>query len=390
MNKIKFILIVFALIAFNTAKAQLPFGDSAWVLQTALSDEFDSSAVKLNKWFPNWWPGDSIFNGAEVSTRANLISTGTTLQIRADTLDSINGGNYYVSDPTRLLYGYNVAGHGLTYAYSGGVICSNHLSYKYGYFEFRMKMPSNYYGPWPGPWVLGRTTTPTAVHSGEIDIAENSGFQSFMGNVVGNNYHGGLLLPPDTVWNTWHRGTETIVLPPGDSLSGAFHKYAMQWDSVRVTWYFDDKPTFELYDPSGFLISHNYSNLIINQCVDPARVRLPSDWVTNQPPNVQGLHYNIADQPTRWPQILEIDYARYYTLQADCNTNATICAPANYDRKVKQSISTNPGCSPSFSPSTPTTSYALRATESILIDVNATIEPTGGAYFMAEVVPCPQ
>ncbi len=388
MHKLKFILIVFAFITSNTTKAQVvtpsvPFGDPAWVFKPDLSDEFDSSAVKLNKWFPNWWPGDSIFNGAEVSTRANLISTDTTLQIRAD---SLRNGHYYVSDPNRLRYGYNVAGQGLTYAYSGGVICSNHLSYKYGYFEFRMKMPSNYYGPWPGPWVLGRTSTT----SGEIDIAENSGSQSFIGNVIGNNYHGGLLVPPDTVWNTWHRGTETIVLPPGDSLSGAFHKYAMQWDSVRVTWYFDDVPTFELYDPSGFLISHNYSNLIINQCVDPAFVRLPSDWVTNRPYNEQGIHSNDPRQPTRWPQILEIDYARYYKLGTDCTQDTVLCAAANYDRKVKRSISTNPACSPSFSPSTSTTSCVLRATESILIDVNATIEPTGGAYFMAEIIPCPE
>ncbi len=383
MNKLKFILIVFALLAANAAKAQapppLPFGDSAWVLQTALSDEFDSSALDQSKWFPHWWGGGDIFNGADKCFPINVIPADTTLKFKADVLVP----NYYESDPNKIVTGYNFPGQGMTFAYQGSVIMSHTAPYKFGYFEFYIKMPSKHSPSWPGPWVFG--SSPYNYYN-ELDIAENNGKQTFDGNVVGNNYHNAIVVAGDTTW--WNGGHEAVVLPPGDSLSGGFHKYSIEWNPERATWYFDDVPTFELFDITHASIPQNYTGVIMNHNVDPAYAALPSDWDIGP----YGLPLNDVKTPVSWPQYMEVDYVRYYKLETtDCiAVNTSVCAVTDYDRKVKKNISTNTGCSPDYSPTSKAASYHLRATESILLDEGVKIEPNGmGAYFTAEVMPCP-
>lgn len=373
MKKIKYLIIVLVTLFCKQADAQLPFGDSAWVLQTALSDEFDTTAVRTHKWYTNWWGGGQIFNGAEINYASNITLNGSTLKIKADTLET----NYYEPDTNKLVPSYHYPGQGLTFAYQGGVIFSKTESYKFGYFEYYAKFPSKYYSSWPGPWLIGISD---GNYYNELDIAENNGEQTFFGNVVGNNYHVSNVSSSSSA--VWNGSNGAVVLPAGDSLSGGFHKFALQWDKERVTWYFDDMPTFELYDPTGTKIPQNNTSVIINYCVDPAFAFLPADWKSS-------INWRPSS-PTKWPQYLELDYSRYYKLQTDCNTDAVLCTPAGYDRKVKKSISTNVSCTPTYSPTTQAASYHLRATDYILINEGTTIDPSGTGYFEAEVMPCPQ
>ena len=94
----------------------------------------------------------------------------------------------------------------------------------------------------------------------------------------------------------------------------------------------------------------------------------------------------------------EIDYMRYYKLTAAnsiCTTVATnLCSLSSYYRKVYKSITTNNTCSLNINPGTWNSSYTLRATDYVLLDVptggnSITINPTGTGYFAIDIVPCP-
>ncbi len=79
----------------------------------------------------------------------------------------------------------------------------------------------------------------------------------------------------------------------------------------------------------------------------------------------------------------------------ECSSASTICTPSDYNRKVKQTITTNSACSPDYSPTTTAGSYTLRATESITIAAptgsnSVTINPTVSGYFAIQTMDCPQ
>jgi hypothetical protein len=382
MKKLKWLIALCTLIVCNDFNAQSPADDAGWIIQANLSDEFDTTALRTYKWNNNYWNWTTIANGAEINYPANLLFNGSTLKIKADTL----APNYFESDTNKLVYGFNSPGQGLTYAYQGGVVQSKAASYTFGYIEISAKFPSRKYSLWPAFWLFNGSCTPGSKFLNESDIAENYAEISYSGNKVGNFYH-----ISDTTCNypdAINGGVEAIVLPSTDSLSGAFHKFALQWDPHRMVYYFDGIPTLSIYNTNGTGIPQNGMFLFLNFCVDPAHAFLPADWngedVFGNPP----VHGNKA--PTRWPQYFEIEYLRYYKLTADCSTNATICVPADYDRKVKQTIVTNSACTPTYNPSTAAGSYTLRATDYVLIDEGITIDPTGTGYFMIETMACPQ
>ncbi len=382
MRKYKYAFVLFALTAFKTIYAQKPANDAAWILQSSLSDEFDTTALRAYKWNPTWW-GGNIFNGAEISKPTNVIFNGSTLKIKADTLSL----NYFESDTTKLVYGFNSPNQGLTFAYQGGVLQSSAATYKFGYLEFYAKFPSKKWPLWMGFWLFGSSGVPGSKYLNEIDITENDGPKTFAGNFVGNNYH-----ISDTT-NDYNKATnfssQTAVLAPGDSLSGAFHKYAFEWDPDKMIFYFDGQPTLIVNDTTGKLIPQNPMLLIINFCIDPWYAYLPADW--NNPKIFGNPTIHGDRRPTKWHQYFEVEYVRYYKLTTDCGTALNnMCTPAGYDRKVKKSISTDNICTPTFSPSNEASSYVLRATDYILLNEGTTINPSGTGYFAMETMACPQ
>ena len=379
MHKLNYLITLLTLFVCNVAKAQFPNNDAAWVPQTSLSDEFDSTAVKLNKWNTNYWGSSDISNGAEINYASNLLSNSSTLKIKADTLKP-NVTRAWGTFPD---YGYGTSGQPLTFAYQGGVIQSKTSNYKFGYVEISAKFPSKKYSLWPAFWLMSSDCNTSGAHFlNEIDIAENGAVQSFQGNHVGNNYHIG-----DTTCNydyAINNGFDVSVLADGDSLSGVMHTYALEWDPHSVTWYFDGKPTSQLYSATGAGLPQNGMGLLLNFCIQPQYAFLPANW-NGAPVTPHGNNL-----PTKWPQTFEIDYVHYYKLVSDCSTDAVICSASIYDRKVKKTISTNTACTPTYSPSTAANSFTLRATDYILLNAGFTSSPTGTGYFAAETLACPQ
>lgn len=380
------------------AKAQLPVNDASWHLHPGMSDEFNAANINTALWDTtyNFWTGSvlsNVANGAEWDFSSNLIMTGTTLKIKADTL-SPNHVSTWGNFPD---YGYGTTGQSLTYAYQGGVIKSKDAPldtlYSFGYVEIRAKFPSKKYNPWPAFWL---NSISDDNYYNEIDIAENNSLESFKGYQVGNNAW--VNNSGDDPFCCGHNTFAIAnVLPSTDSLKGAFHKFAVEWNSTGITYYFDDVPTTTVYDPTGVYIPQNPMRVFLNFCVWPWAAAdgvpghghgpiLPADW--------NGLLSGVlphGNETNRlWPQYFEIDYFHYYTLGKDCSTNLTnLCTPGGYDRKVKKSIATDNTCTPTFNPSTAAGSYTLRATDYVLLDVGTVIDPSGTGYFVVETMGCP-
>lgn len=382
----KNVFVIFELLIFlQIAKGQIPSNDSAWVKQTTLSDEFNESyldTVNLwthaNFWWPFadvGWPGD----GASLNYTHNVIMTGTTLKLKLDTLS-----------PNVLEKNY--CGDSVYYAYQGERIWSKTASYKYGWLEISAKYPIGYYAPWVAFWLwnandsgsVGNCSNPPPFFYNEIDIAENGGWDSRHKN-TGTNIHVNTAIPP---CGTWFSGADvtddilSIINTPGDTTS--FHKYSVQWDTTKTVYYIDNVPVRTLTDT----LPHYGMFAILEIKADPWNIILPSNWSDT----VGGCYHTYAydTSGTGFPNYLQVDYMRYYKLIGDCNTALTLCTPNDYDRKVKKSITTNNSCTPTFNPSTWNSSYTLRATDYVTLDVGTTINPTGTGYFAIDILPCPQ
>jgi hypothetical protein len=265
---------------------------------------------------------------------------------------------------------------------------SQSTSYKYGYLEIYAKYPSKKFSLWPAFWIQG-SDCGTSHYVNEVDIAESVALQSFQGNHIGNNFyitdsHCGY----DSIEHSQYDYPDYLsnIVLPVDSLSGGFHKFALNWNPNNFTYLFDDSPTWSINDASGHSVPQNGLHVFLNFCIEPGRALLPANWIGVTPPALEPKH-----TPTKWPQHFEIDYFRYYKLGTECSSAQSVCTPSNYNRKVKQTITVGGGaCSPTYNANTWNSSYTLRATDYVLLDAGTTISPTGTGYFAIETLACPQ
>ncbi len=342
-------LIIHFMLAPNN-KAQIPVNDPAWIKDTALSDDFGGTSLKTYKWYA-WDSGYQhglglLFNRPY---HKDIVISGGTLKIKADTLD-----------PNRTY-------SGTTYHYQGGQIDSKSPSFKYGYLEISAKYPIGNVFYWPGFWVWGQgSCTPGDEWYSEIDIAENQDSGSFNGHLYDTNLYSSD--PGSCSGGITHLAFIT-GLPRLDSI---FHKYAVQWDYDKVTFYFDDLPVRSV--PNSVVPTSHYSlTLILDFYIIP--------WVHKL------LHMPAATY--------EIDYFNYYKLNTDCDNALTISNPgtdyykATSPRAIKKSITTETvgGASPTFNLSD---SCTLRATDYILLGAGTTINGNGTGQFSAIITPCPK
>ena len=113
---------------------------------------------------------------------------------------------------------------------SGSINTKNKVSWKYGRFEVRAKLPQGS-GIWPALWMLGvdkiKINWPKC---GEIDIME------FIGKTPGTIY--GTLHYADTLTNI-HQSKQGKVKVL--NLHDDFHIYAADWDSTKIVLSVDDK-----------------------------------------------------------------------------------------------------------------------------------------------------
>ena len=378
LRKLQYIFIALIMLTgIQKIKAQLASNDSAWVIQSSLSDDFTGSRVDSTKWdtaycYYNNSTCYNVANGAEWDFGRNDSVAGGYLYIKADTLKS-NKVAAWGTWPYG--YGYGDTLQSLTYAYQGGVVHSVNPSYGHGYAEISAKYPSNKYPLWPAFWVQNGSSS----FYNEIDIAENAASQSYAGNQVQNNYW-----VDKTSGNVGTTHTQIYNLPV-TALADSFHTFSAEWDTLMINYYFDGKLLRTVNQGTTDSVPQHGMYLFMNFCVDPWAAKLPSNWT-----NLSGQY----KPPTHWPQHFIIDYLHYYKLSGGnthCSNALTLTDPINYNRAVYSTINTGGGSNTAtFSPADWNHSYTLRATNYIELDAGTTINPSGTTgYFAIQIMGCP-
>ncbi len=271
--------------------AQSPIKDNNWQLNSAMSDEFNGTSLNTSLWqaldcyslIGCNWGGSSAFSSQNVS-----VSNGV-LHLKCDG-PSTQG---YCFNYPPLTVGYKTAG-----------IWSLNFNYYYGYIEIYAILPGfvNVNGNahadkfWPALWTYHQIFSGgTEIDHDEIDIMDECCSIYKDAKTTGSGYS-------DSVAGVGVFQYKTSSTP----LCLNYHKYAVEWNTDRMKFYFDDNPYLQIYKP----ISMN-----------PMRAVLDFQLMADQD-NSGNVYPFYSGTP--FPQYLNIDYFRYYQLKKDCNTDAII------------------------------------------------------------------
>ncbi|WP_181373060.1 family 16 glycosylhydrolase [Massilia glaciei] len=248
------------------------FGQQCPSLTPVFADEFNGTAVDLNKWemqigdgcsygLCGWGNGELQSYQAANATVANGLLTITAKKQRV-------GSKSYTSARMRTL---NRPGGG---------------QWKHGRFEARIKTPKGS-GMWSAFWMLPANTTVGWPASGEIDIQEATGQKSMFH--LGSIHYGSS--------NTNHQFLTSHIYKQPDSWADAFHVYSVVWSPNKISWYIDDvlyatKTPSDMANPADWTFENYQYYLILNMAVG-------------------GTLGGTVDA-TALPQTLQADYVRVY------------------------------------------------------------------------------
>jgi len=159
------------------------------------------------------------------------------------------------------------------YQYTSGMVTTYHsFAQEYGYFEMSAQLPAGQ-GLWPAFWLM-----PTdGSWPPELDIMEVLGKDpSKLYTTVHTN---------ETGSHTMSSQGETVA-----DMSSGYHKYAVDWEADKITFYFDGKQVYQVDTPADM---HKPMYMIANLAVG-------GGWPGN------------ADSSTPFPSSMNIDYVRAY------------------------------------------------------------------------------
>jgi beta-glucanase (GH16 family) len=184
---------------------------------------------------------------------------------------------------------------GRNYTSARIVTYNNGLWWRYGKVEARIKLPYGQ-GIWPAFWMLGRNFSSVGWPAcGEIDIMEMIGGQG-RENTVHGTVH-------------WDNGGfhaqygQSITLPSG-IFADDFHLFGIEWNEQKILWKMDETQ-YNVIDITGAELSefHNEFFIIMNLAVG-------GNWPGS------------PDSTTVFPQELQVDYVRVYSIQTGMENSA--------------------------------------------------------------------
>lgn len=243
------------------------------------ADEFNGasgSPVDLTKWTPEtggWGWGNKELQSFSTSG-ANTYQDGNgSLVIKAVKL----------TPPLSVVCWYGPCSYT-----SGRLLTKGKFDQKFGRFEARIKIPRGQ-GIWPAFWLLGNDFDKVGwPNCGEIDIMENIGREpsSVHGTIHGPGYSGG-----NAIGGKYD-------IPKDKLFADDYHTYAVEWSSIQIRWYVDDKlyrtiGPRDLPSDAKWVFDHPFF-VILNLAVG-------GDWPGN------------PDDSSSFPQMMMVDYVRVYS-----------------------------------------------------------------------------
>jgi beta-glucanase (GH16 family) len=201
-----------------TTAAPTPTASAPADWRLVWSDEFNGSAVDGSKW--------RVRNGDHNSNELSCLTN------RPQNV-SVSGGVLHIVAQREQ---YTCGGYSTSWT-SGYLDTIGKMSRTYGRFEIRAKLPTQAdtsKGLWPAFWLR-----PDDGGDGEIDIMEA------VGSGVGDRNYNSI---SQTLWadynNTYARQSHGVTFPAGDTMSDAFHTYAVEWEPGVIRFLVDGTVTY--------------------------------------------------------------------------------------------------------------------------------------------------
>ncbi|KAA3610095.1 MAG: glycoside hydrolase family 16 protein [Calditrichaeota bacterium] len=238
--------------------------------QLVWNDEFDSTAIDLQKWNfetgPDWYNNEAqYYSGPYENTL--LANDLLVIEARKENRE----GREYTSSR-------------MTTQFKGGWL--------YGKFEVRARMPSGK-GLWPAIWMMPtHSSYGDWPRSGEIDIMELVGHDT---KTVHGTLHYGDLPPNNIQSGTFYSSSS------GNDFYEDFHVFTLEWEENDMRWYVDG----ELYQTQTqwFTVNGDYPAPFNREFFLILNVAVGGNWP------------GYPDETTNFPQRMYIDYVRVYQWQ---------------------------------------------------------------------------
>jgi GH18 family chitinase len=337
----------------NVTPTITPTTGQCWTL--VWSDEFNGPSIDTTNW--NFETGCTGWGNSEyenyTNNAANSYTQGGDLVIKAVDLGT-GGGNC----------GYT----------SARMTTRGKRHFTYGKIEARIKCPYGQ-GIWPAFWMLGSDIdTISWPACGEIDILEMIGGGSGRDNVCFGTAHW------DNGGNQSAGGQHSIVWPA--KLSDDYHIYDIEWDAVSIKFFMDGVNYSTVNTTAAGMeeFQGKYFFILLNVAVGG-----PGSWP------------GAPDGTTVFPQMMNVDYVRWYQMQA-CVVSPTITPTINgtasrtptpsFSRTMTPSITGTMTRTCTGTPSfTPTYSFTRTATGTITFTNTATRSATAGSTQTFTITP---
>lgn len=170
----------------------------------------------------------------------------------------------------------------------------NNLTWKYGYFEWRMSLPNTARGMFPALWLFNNV----AGRSNGYQGAEIDAFEIF-GDRSGRPWKAGMHFKPRAL-NGSH--DKTAVTSNGDT--SGWHRYGIKWTADEITYYRDGAVMARVTGAAAAWFRQADLGIRINYAMDP-------EWDEKKPgdkPNIStAKDPSVGTTPT-----MKVDYVRYY------------------------------------------------------------------------------
>lgn len=183
---------------------------------------------------------------------------------------------------------------------SSRVRTKGHFSRTYGLYEIRAKLPVGQ-GIWPALWMLPEDDSYGGwASSGEIDIMEALG--QYPDRVNGTIQFG-------SGWpNNFYSGKQHIL--PRNGRISEWHTYSIVWLPGQIAWYVDNK----LYSVKSFWWSSSVNGPSSDADLNPYGAPFDKPFHLLLNVAVGGYWPGNPDSTTVFPQTMEVDYVRVYSL----------------------------------------------------------------------------
>lgn len=245
-----------------------------------------SFAQEINNKFKLIWADEFDYNGLPDSTKWDYES-GCSIRNKEFQMYMVKDlDNSWVSDGILHIKAFTETINNCTIS-SASLITKGKFEFQYGIIKIKAKIPGTL-GSWPALWMMGdKNIYGKWPLNGEIDLLENVGWDT---NRVHINIH--------TVAFNHTKSSNKGVSITIPNLYQDFHIYGMDWNELRLVFYFDEKPVFtyendKMNNPETWPYNHPFYILM--------NLAIGGTW---------GAEKGIS--PKCLPSTMEVDYVRIY------------------------------------------------------------------------------